>query len=138
MNVLLVEPMREPRAIQIDSGLESLQKAVGGYIEAVYPFDDPVAVIVNDEGKINGLPLNRALRDEAGESYDVMAGQFLVVGLGKENFSDLPPDMMEKYKKHFKNPEMFLRLGGRIVAVKCPVSEGKKKTATRTMGNDAR
>ena len=138
MNVLLVEPMREPRAIQIDSGLESLQKAVGGYIEAVYPFDDPVAVIVNDEGKINGLPLNRALRDEAGEIYDIMAGQFLVVGLGKENFSDLPPDMMEKYKKHFKNPEMFLRLGGRIVAVKCPVSEGKKKTATRTMGNDAR
>lgn len=138
MNVLLVEPMREPRAIQIDSGLESLQKAVGGYIEAVYPFDDPVAVIVNDEGKINGLPLNRALRDEAGEIYDVMAGQFLVVGLGKENFSDLPPDMMEKYKKHFKNPEMFLRLGGRIVAVKCPVSEVKNKTATRTMGNDAR
>ena len=99
MNVLLVEPMREPRAVQIESGLESLQKAVGGYIEAVYPFDDPVAVIVNDEGKINGLPLNRALRDEAGEIYDVMAGQFLVVGLGKENFSDLPPDMMEKYKR---------------------------------------
>ena len=65
MNVLLVEPMREPRAVQIESGLESLQQAVGGYIEAVYPFDDPVAVIVNDEGKINGLPLNRALRDEA-------------------------------------------------------------------------
>ena len=59
MNVLLVEPMREPRAVQIESGLESLQKAVGGYIEAVYPFDDPVAVIVNDEGKINGRPPNR-------------------------------------------------------------------------------
>ena len=138
MNVLLVEPMREPRAVQIESGLESLQQAVGESIEAIYPFDDPVALITNGEGKIDGLPLNRALRDEAGEIYDVMAGQFLVVGLGRENFSDLSPDMMEKYKKHFKNPEMFLRLGGRIVAVKCPVSEGKEKTATRTMGNDAR
>ena len=139
MNVLLVEPMREPRAVQIESGLESLQKAVGESIEAIYPFDDPVALITNGEGKIDGLPLNRALRDEAGEIYDVMAGQFLVVGLGKENFSDLPPDMMEKYKKHFKNPEMFLRLGGRIVAVKCPVhEERKRKPAVRPLTNDAR
>ena len=67
MNALLIEPMKEPREVQIEPGLESLQKAVGGYIEAVYPFTDELALIVNEEGKLNGLPLNRALRDEDGE-----------------------------------------------------------------------
>ena len=68
-----------------------------------------------------------------------MAGQFLVVGLGKENFSDLPPDMMKKYKRHFKDPEKFLRLGGRIIALKCPVhKEKEKKTPVRAYTNEAR
>ena len=46
--------------IEIESGLDALQRAVGGYIEAVYPYEDPVALIVNEEGKLNGLPLNRS------------------------------------------------------------------------------
>ena len=83
MNVLVVEPYKEPYEKEIDPGLESLQHEVGGDIEAIYPFDDPVAVICNDEGKLEGLPLNRSLRDEDGEIYDVLCGTFLVVGLGE-------------------------------------------------------
>lgn len=48
-----------------------------------YPFEDPVAIVYNDDGKLMGLPLNRALRDESGEAYDVVAGTFLVVGLAR-------------------------------------------------------
>ena len=33
---------------------------------------------MNEEGKLDGLPLNRALRDDNGEIYDVVAGSFLV------------------------------------------------------------
>ena len=68
MKVLVVEPEKEPYVKEISSGLSSLQKEVGGFIEAVYPFEDPVAIICNEEGKLEGLPLNRALRDE-GTSY---------------------------------------------------------------------
>ena len=39
MDVLVVEPGKKPYRKQIDSGLESLQKEVGGYIEATYPAD---------------------------------------------------------------------------------------------------
>ena len=39
MDVLVVEPGKVPYPKQIDSGLESLQKEVGGYIEATYPAD---------------------------------------------------------------------------------------------------
>ena len=52
MEVLLVEPGKEARIDEIGNDLKSLQAAVGGYIEATYPFDDPVALVCNDEGKI--------------------------------------------------------------------------------------
>ena len=64
MTVLYVKPGEKPKHIEIENDLEALQRAVGGYIEAVYPYEDPVALIVNEEGKLSGLPLNRALRDE--------------------------------------------------------------------------
>ena len=47
ITVLIVEPGKEPYAKEIDSGLESLQHEVGGYIEAVYPFEEPVAIVCN-------------------------------------------------------------------------------------------
>ena len=67
--VLIVEPGKEPYVKEIDSNLKSLQHEVGGYIEAIYPYEDPVALVCNEEGKLEGLPLNRALRDEDGDIY---------------------------------------------------------------------
>lgn len=72
---------------EIDPGLHSLQAEVGGDIAASYPFSDPVGLVCNDEGKLIGLELNRGLRDEHGEIYDVMAGTFLVVGLSEDSFT---------------------------------------------------
>ena len=131
MNILLIEPMQEPREVQIEPGLESLQNAVQGDINVSYPFDDDVALIVNDEGSFGGLPLNRALRDEDGEIYTVLAGNILIVGLGEENFTDLPPTLMQKYKSHFKDPEQFIRLNGGLMALKCPVRQKPKRKPAR-------
>ncbi len=66
MNVLLVKPFMYPQAVQIGCELEDLQKAVGGDIEATYPFNEPVALVMHDEGKLVGKELNRALRDDDG------------------------------------------------------------------------
>ena len=87
LTVLEIVPGQYPKQVEIDPDLKSLQQAVGGNIGASYPFSDPVAIVYNDEGKLMGLPLNRALRDESGEAYDVVAGTFLVVGLGEEDFA---------------------------------------------------
>ena len=38
MNILLIEPMKEPREVQIEPGLESLQKAVQGDINVSYDY----------------------------------------------------------------------------------------------------
>ena len=135
LTVLVVEPMKEPYVKEIDPGLHALQAEVGGDIAASYPFDDPVGLVLNDEGKLIGLDLNRSLRDEHGEIYDIVAGTFLVVGLGPESFASLPPDMIQKYAEQFKRPELFASINGQIVSV--PVEpENPLRTAEMTLEDD--
>lgn len=83
--------------------------------------------VYNDEGKLNGSELNRALRDDEGQIYDIVAGDFLVVGLGEENFASLSPELMEKFKKEFHQPEMFVRMGRSVMAL--PLPDDKVKAA---------
>lgn len=115
MEVVMVEPGKEARLAEIGADLKSLQTAVGGYIEAAYFFDDPVALICNEEGKVYGLPYNRAVRDDAGKVQDIIAGPFFVCGLGEESFCSLPKELQTKYLDMFKYPEKFLTIGGKMV-----------------------
>lgn len=117
ITVVLCEPGKEAYVTTISNDLESLQKTVGGYIEAVYPFDDPVAIICNEEGKLNGMELNRALRDDLGQIYDILAGPFLVAGLSDDNFASLSKDLQVKYCQIFKHPELFFWDGNQIRAI---------------------
>ena len=112
MDILIVEPEKTPRMAAISGDLESLQKVVGGYIEAVYPYNDLVALVCNEEGKLIGLPLNRKIED-----HDIIAGTFMICGLGEEDFCSLSPELAEKYKKKFAEPEMFMKMGNKIVAI---------------------
>ena len=120
MTVLLVNAEEYPQEIEIATGLESLQQAVQGNIEIVYPFDDPVGIICNEEGKLNGMKLNRALKNDQGEIQDILTGPFLVVGLGDEDFRSLTPDEMKKYEGIFHQPEAFVRMGKGIKSVPIP------------------
>ena len=120
LSVLKIAPRQHPQQVEIDNDLKALQQAVGGTIAAVYPFADPVAIICNDDGKLMGLPLNRALWDEDGLMYDVIAGTFLVVGLGEEDFASLTPELAQKYEEHFHQPEAFLPLGRRLMVIPVP------------------
>lgn len=125
ITVIQVEPGKAPVTIRITTDLESLQKAVGGDIEVVYPFEEEVAIICNEEGKINGLPLNRALYDDRGKIYDVVAGTFLVTGLTEDSFGSLTPEQIDTYTQMYQTPEAFMRMGRDIVAI--PIApEGEK------------
>ena len=64
ISVLLVEPDRYPRMIEIDDTLEAMQAVVGGDIEEYMPFEDEVAIVCHEEGKLIGLPPNRAVYAE--------------------------------------------------------------------------
>ena len=123
LTVLVVRPMELPAVQEIHHTLSAMQELVGGTIQAVYPFDDPVALVCNDEGKLLGLPLNRALRDEEGEIYDVIAGAFFVCGAppDSESFTSLTDEQVDYWLKRFAKPEFFVRVNGKIICV--PVEE---------------
>ena len=125
MNVLMVEPGKAPYETQIGDDLRSMQAAVGGYIQAVYPYEEPVALICNEDGKMNGLPLNRALRDSDGDIYDIIAGNFFIAGLGQSNFTDLSHELAEQFAEQFRQPEMFMRVDGKIVAAPMPEEQAQ-------------
>lgn len=115
IRVLKVSVQQEPEVVEIENSLESLQHEVGGYIQALYPFDDPVGIVCDEEGKLKGKEANRALFNEDGTCYDILCGDFLVVGLSEDDFMDLTPELMEKYKTLFASPEFFMRTKDGIV-----------------------
>ena len=115
-----------------------MQEVVGGDIEAAYFFSEPVALVCNEEGKFNGMKLNRAVKDENGNMLDIIAGTFFICGLGDENFTSLQPEYREKFEKMFKKPEAFLRMGKGFMAI--PVEPEKssqpKEKPTKTHGQE--
>lgn len=127
IKVLVVEPEKAPYVKEIEPKLDSYQAEVGGYIQAIYPFDEPVAIICNEEGKLNGLDLNRALRDEDGVIYDIVAGTFLVVGLGEEDFTSLDDEQIKQFEERFKTPEMFVAFNNKIMVL--PMKEHTEQEA---------
>ena len=116
MTVLVVEPGKRPYTKKIQPGLTSLQREVGGHIEAVYPFPEPAAIVCRETGKLDGCPLNRALRDEVGAIYDIIAGTFLVVGLTEEDFGSLSPELLQAFTQRFQKLEAFAMVNGELLA----------------------
>lgn len=103
MDVLLFEPGKYPRSVSVDT-LEEMQQLVGGWITATYPFDDPVALVANDEGLLLKLPFNRMV-----DPYHPIVGNFFLTGIGEDNFVSLSPELMEKYEKALHDPQILVR-----------------------------
>lgn len=79
MRVLLVEPGKLAKEAFIGTSLEDMQRIVGGDIEQFMPFEDEVAIVCNEEGKMNGMQLNRAVYAEPEQielSYGELVSQF--------------------------------------------------------------
>ena len=114
MQVVIVEPKKKPVVQDIDSDLKSMQKIVGGSIQAIYPFDEPMVLICNEEGKLLNLPLNRALRDDEGNVYDIISGTFFLCAAptDSDHFAGLTDQQVKTYMERFAMPEMFLNVGG--------------------------
>lgn len=121
ISVLLIEPERYPRMITIADTLEAMQELVGGHIEAYMPFSDNVAIICNDSGKVNGLPMNRAVYadDQKEKMIDIICGSFFMAYAPdtSEEFLSLPEEIQKKYYKKFRCPEQFARINNRICVI---------------------
>ena len=127
IRVLLVEPMEKPRLVTVPHTLENLQKLVDGDLQAVYPWDDPVGLVCDDDGIANGKIPNRALLDEKGNPYDIVKGTFFICGLSPQDFASISDELAEKYTERFRWPEMFMRtMDDHVVWVKLKPGEQPK------------
>lgn len=119
LHVLVVEPGKQPKIQTIPHTLQAMQALVGGSIQAVYPFEEPVALICNEEGKLEGLPPNRGLWDEDGTLYDVVCGTFFLCAAPPDgdSFGSLGEEQLARYEKRFHSPEVFLRLDGQLLCL---------------------
>lgn len=117
ITVVMVEPGKLARVEEIGTSLEELQKTVGGWIEAYYPFEEQVCIVCNDEGKINHMDLNRAIRGVDGEIVDIIAGPFFICDCSTDRFGSLSKEQQEKYLNQYRQPEKFYRFGGEIAAI---------------------
>ena len=124
MRIIIVEGGKRPYEAELEHDLKSMRRCVGGDIEAVYePGGRDAALICNDEGKLLGLPLNRALRDEEGEIYDVVAGTFFICGTppDSESFTSLTDEQVDYWMERFAKPEFFVNINGQFICI--PVEE---------------
>lgn len=119
MKILLILPGKRPVWKEICGSLNSMQEIVGGPIQILYPFQDPVALICHEEGKLLGLPLNRSLRDDCGQIYDAIAGTFFLCGAppDSDHLDSIPEELVSKYQERFTSPEVFIQLNGRVVCI---------------------
>lgn len=119
LKVVLLEPHKAARITEIDASLQGCQEAVGGYIEAISPFQDDVCMVCNEEGRINGMPPNRSIYTANGERSQIIFGPAFICGSGIEDFESLTDEQAERYKRMFFYPEIFiLETGDKIAAIK--------------------
>lgn len=108
MKCVLVSPGQRAKTVELENELSSLQNAVGGTVQAVYPFEDRVCILCNDEGKFMDecLP-NRTMRDEQGNIYDILCGNFYIVGFTSDSFCSLTKRQLLHYMSLYADPEVF-------------------------------
>ena len=100
VKIVVVEPNKAPYVAFADGSLTNYQKIVGGYIEVVYDKGGGV-IVLNEDGKLLGLPKNRAYHG------DVLCGTFFIVGVSGDDFASLTTEQVHYYMSVFEMPDVF-------------------------------
>ena len=103
MKILIVEPGKHPRRADVPHTLKAMQEIVGGYIQAVFPWRDPVALVCDEEGLFKRLAFNRSITEELN-----VFGTFFLCGIDDDDFADLPDELAEKYSKLLRDPHYLV------------------------------
>ena len=89
---------------------------VGGFIQAVEPFEDPnVLLVCNEEAKLLGLPENRFLRNRNGIPYDIIHGTFFLAQGSGEEFCSLTDKQIQTYTRLYSREKLFVMQHGKVL-----------------------
>lgn len=110
IKVLLMEPMKEPRLVKVENTLRAVQNLVGGQIQVLYPWDDPVVLVCDEDGKNNCRQLpNRVIGEENG-CPDIVQGPFFICCTDEDEFASITDELAKKYDGKFRWPEMYIHI----------------------------
>lgn len=107
MNVLVVEPGYAPYEKEIN-GLSEMQCVVGGLIDVIYPYEELVGIVCNDEALLLNMSFNRSVPG----GYGGVFGPFFVCGLEEDHFCSLTAEQMAHFKSAFAKAEILLGFRG--------------------------
>ena len=96
IKVVLLEPSKLARPVEIDASLEGMQKTVGGLIEPFYPFEEEVCIVCNEEGKINGMRPNRSVKNDEGIMVDFIFGPAFICDCRGESLDSLSDEQIKQ------------------------------------------
>lgn len=88
INVLIKDPGKKPRHVNISNTLENLQKTVDGYIETVTLCSDLV-VICDEEGRLKNKEYCCSIANVD------FVGTIIIAGVAEDEFADIPADWQE-------------------------------------------
>ena len=101
IDILVVEPGKNPRPARVEDTLGAFQKIVGGPIEAGCYLPQRVMLICNGEGKNLRLMPNR---ENPTDSRDFIAGTFLLCSFKGEHFASLTAAQQREFETYFALP----------------------------------
>lgn len=106
--IVVVEPNKKPYAKMMQNDLAAMNEIVGGYIELINVGrnheGNMVALTVNEEGKLQGLPVNRRL-----VGFDTLVGNFFITAYDLEGENvNLTEAEAEHFIKRFTPVEINL------------------------------
>ena len=119
ITVLDIEPLKPPRLVTIPHTLEAMNALVEGSIACTYPWEDLIGLVHNDNAIAEGAAPNRVVGNQ------IVYGPFFLAGLGEEDFTDIPLDLVEKYSRLFSAPEVFIPTPEGLAIIKV-VAEGER------------
>ena len=117
IKVVLLEPGKLARAVEIDASLAGMQKVVGGLIEPFYPFEEQACIVCNEESKINGMRPNRSVKNDEGVMVDFIFGPAFICDCRGENLDSLSDEQIDRYGKMFRYPEHLARVNGTLLGI---------------------
>ena len=101
IKILKIEVGEPPKQKEILNELDTLQDEVGGLIECFY-LENGAIVVINEEGKINGMEPNRRM------GTDIICGPFFICGdTADGDFVYLSEKQIAKYSQDFAELEQF-------------------------------
>lgn len=102
---VLKHPGCDPRPIEVQGDLETLQACVGGYIERVTcPADQSIDLWINGDGRLVFLPMNLAWPTPGGDV--LLVGSVLALGRVRDDSASLTPVQVDDVGRWMRASKM--------------------------------